>query len=319
MSENEKDRIISVGINRTAKGKIPRDAPKNAWAEFHRGWQYEQMTARDLAANVYRGFSFAPVFDGRKNRAHFTEAWHIALDFDCGDERASLEILQADDFIDYFCSFAYYTPSSKPHAYRSRVVFILDQPFTNADDYEAALSALAWWFPDSDQSTTDAARFFYGSQGAQVWTNWSILPRPSLDYVVEEWRKSSPPAQPIAARPVVATSDTEQQVADALRTIPRKLSYKEWLTVLMAVHSTFPDSRGVSLCESWSPGYEGEVEDKFKSFDRNRANGVTLATLFKMAQNYGYRQTKQQGNGQGQQQRKANGRGYTTRDLRDIL
>ncbi|MCB0106336.1 MAG: bifunctional DNA primase/polymerase [Caldilineaceae bacterium] len=76
-----------------------------------------------------------------------------------------------------------------------------------------------------------------------------------------------------------------ETVSDALSHIPAQLSYQEWVSVLMAVHSAYPDDRGVTLCEAWSPGYDGEIAAKFKSFN---SNGVTIGTLAYMAKQHGW-------------------------------
>lgn len=302
---NEEHRPIWAYVNRSARGKIPRDAPRQQWAQFHSQWEPEQMTARELAESVYRGFSFAPIFDGRKTKSHFIEAWHMALDFDCGDDRARFDNLMADDLIDWFSSFLYYTPSSSPPAYKARAVFVFDRPVQSVDEYEDILKAFAWRFPDSDQSTTDAARFFYGSQRRELLPNWSILPLDSAAEIVRQWKDARPVASVVEQvnRPVIATTDLEGQIASALAYIPGRLDYREWLTILMAVHSAMPNQRGISLVENWSPGYPGEIEDKFSSFDRAASGGVTIRSLFKMARDNGYRV-----NGGGAAPRKRNGR-----------
>lgn len=288
MTTDCKHHPIETYINQSAVGKIPRDAPRQAWKNFHKKWQTESLTAYDLAANVWRGYSFAPVFAERKVKRDFKLAWHIGLDFDCADERAEISQLMEDDIINYFSSFIYYTPSSKPPAYKSRVVFVFDKPISDVDQYEEILDAFAWWFPDTDQSTQDAARFFYGSKGAKLEGNWSVLPLKSATYIVDEYHKAVPKKKKSVTAYKPKKGD-EKDVADALTHIPKKLDYKAWLAVLMAIHSAFPNERGIQLCDSWSPGYDGEIEDKFDSFDRTKRNGITLRTLFKLAQDNGWK------------------------------
>lgn len=81
---------------------------------------------------------------------------------------------------------------------------------------------------------------------------------------------------------------SEKEIAEALRHIPKQQDYLDWVRVLMAVHDVYPNYTGVSLIESWSPGYRGEVEAKFKSFDETAKSGVTVATLFHMAKQHGW-------------------------------
>ncbi len=76
-----------------------------------------------------------------------------------------------------------------------------------------------------------------------------------------------------------------------LRCIPPQGDYKaDWLRVLAAVHSVYPDATGVALCEEWSPGYPGEIERKFRSFGHYRGqNGpATIGTLVYLARQHGW-------------------------------
>jgi len=79
-----------------------------------------------------------------------------------------------------------------------------------------------------------------------------------------------------------------EDVKQALGYLPIHQSYYDWLRVLMAVHDAFPGNDGVSMIEAWSAGYKGEVQKKFRSFERTAKDGVTIGTLFHMAKQNGY-------------------------------
>ena len=81
-----------------------------------------------------------------------------------------------------------------------------------------------------------------------------------------------------------------EKIAEALSFIPKQQDYSDWLAVLAAVHSEYPNSTGIALCEAWSPGTKGEVNKKFKSFKRN--SGVGIGTLFYQAQQHGWKPTR---------------------------
>lgn len=99
--------------------------------------------------------------------------------------------------------------------------------------------------------------------------------------------------EPRAADPpetrVINQRVSKAEVEKALAVIPVHQDYLDWLRCLMAVHDAFPDGEGVALIEAWSPGTRGEVARKFRSFDRTSKDGTTIATLFHMAKQYGYR------------------------------
>lgn len=99
------------------------------------------------------------------------------------------------------------------------------------------------------------------------------------------------PAPPRLANPRPAQTTQESDVRRALSVMPKTGDYNTyWLKVLMAVHDAFPNETGVRLIEEWSPGYRGEVARKWRSFDRTAKDGVTIATLFHLAKQYGYEQ-----------------------------
>lgn len=192
METNHKQEQIAVMINRTVRGKVPTDATAADWQRYNSSFERQELTAHDLAAEIWRGYAFAPVFEnGRRVKANFAAAWHIALDFDTGDERSALDSLAGDQFADWFASFAYTTPSSTAEAPRARLVFVFPhgEPITDIDEYEALYRALLWRYPAADQATKDAVRLFYGSPGCEVWGNWSIFPAAARAVAIDQHRE----------------------------------------------------------------------------------------------------------------------------------
>lgn len=85
------------------------------------------------------------------------------------------------------------------------------------------------------------------------------------------------------------TNTSESDVKSALSALPNTGDYNSyWLPILMAVHDAFPNETGISLIESWSPGYEGEVRRKFRSFDKTSKSGIGVGSLFHMAKERGW-------------------------------
>lgn len=171
------------------------------WRDFSAGFRRTATTARGLAVAVYRGHAFTPVYHGRRKKANFVAAGHIALDFDTQDARSALETLAADEFAWLFASFAYTTPSHTPERPKSRLVFVFDAPLNDLERYETLYQALLWKFPAADQSTGDALRLFYGSAGCAVWPNWSLFPRAAQDELLAAYAAhlaAQAPAEPLA-------------------------------------------------------------------------------------------------------------------------
>jgi len=103
-----------------------------------------------------------------------------------------------------------------------------------------------------------------------------------------DFEPKAPPRRPALESGNLPTDEAE--IARALACLPPRGDYNaDWLPILMAVHDAFPDERGISLIEQWSPGYRGEVARKWKSFEHMPGGPrITIATLFHKAKGYGY-------------------------------
>lgn len=295
----EKQRNISIMLNTRLRGKMPADASAKQWHDYHAGFVQSTVTAHEFAAHVYRGYSFCPVYHDQRKQGNFVEAWHVAFDFD----ENGIDDLKRSPWVDYFISFAYSTPSSTVANPKCRAVFIFEQPIMDAKRYRKLYRALAWWFErdglKTDPACKDIIRLYYGSARCEVWDNWSILPRAAQNEFIAEYERNNPKHERNVAptRSYTARSTSEQDIQDALNYIPPEGDYHDWLRVLMAVHSAYPDRRGVAICESWSPGAEGEIVRKFRSFDKGGGGKVNLGTLFHMAKGYGYAPTVRKATG----------------------
>lgn len=121
-----------------------------------------------------------------------------------------------------------------------------------------------------------------------------VLWEPERRYTFEQVAAHipAPPVQPTSSLERNETPSREisaEQIREMLAAIPRQLDYLDWLRVLASVHSQFPNQTGIQLCEEWSPGYPGEVAQKFRSFKRQNGNTVSLGTLFWLARKHGWR------------------------------
>ena len=84
------------------------------------------------------------------------------------------------------------------------------------------------------------------------------------------------------------------EVEAALTHIPSDGSREEWIRILMALHAGCDGSAaGLQLAQRWSADYSGydpnEVEEQWLSFNTDRTDGITVATLFHEARKCGWR------------------------------
>ena len=168
------------------------------WARYYSTFQKQTMSPRALAISVYHGYGFTPVWTTARREENFVSAGHMAFDFDAGDESSSLDYIQREGtFAWMFASFGYTTASHTDAAPRCRVVFVLEYPITTPAEYRRVYQAVAWYI-SSDGSNTDPAckdplRLYYGSKGAEVWGNWSLLGQGTIDYITETYAAAHPP------------------------------------------------------------------------------------------------------------------------------
>jgi hypothetical protein len=204
---------IEAMISRYHRGKMPQGGN---WGAFHRSFKLEKTTARGLAIEVYRGWSYCPVYQGRRRKENFRAAWHIALDFDSKDSRSALDHLAEQDWIDYYASFAYTTPSHTDQEPKARVVWVFPEPITDLEQYEELYQALLWRFDWADRAAKDGLRLFYGSEGCKVWNNWSIFPTEAWGALVEDYRKAKPKQVPPNTVPIDPTEVSDKVLRKAL-------------------------------------------------------------------------------------------------------
>lgn len=216
------------------KGKAPEGWKSSDWARYHRTFRQLTVTPREMAIHVWHGYAFTPVFTESRKEEYFKWAYHIALDFDTGDETSSLPFLmeRPGTFAWMFASFGYSTPSSTDESPRSRVVFILDAPIHTPDEYRAAYAAVAWRMAeegsDTDPACKDPLRLYFGSPDCKVSTNWSLLSTASLGILLEQYKEAHPPA-PLPVRPprVVVPPDEKRrqyklaQIGERVRMAPQ--------------------------------------------------------------------------------------------------
>lgn len=211
MRDLERSHKIRVMMSRGIRGKAPKTWAKADWASYHSTFRLTEMTPRALATAVYEGFAFTPVYrGGRRLEDNFGEGWHIALDFDGGDNRSSLDYLMRDGcFCWHNAAFAYSTPSSTTTAPKSRVVFILTEPITSPEDYRRVYAAFAYMAgrdgSKTDPQCKDPLRLYFGSPSCRVIPNWSGMTL-AASFALAEWveseraneRPASPPLQQLA-------------------------------------------------------------------------------------------------------------------------
>lgn len=130
------------------------------------------------------GCTWTPaVFDGKRNNKNWTSQSIFALDFDSGIE--PLKVLRRFRKYDVEPNAYYHTFGHTPNKTKFRLVLFLDTLIKNRDLRDWIQKSLLMMFPESDQSTSDAARFFYGSDKRGIVLNEKEVPLNLLTSVLD--------------------------------------------------------------------------------------------------------------------------------------
>lgn len=171
--------MYKIAISNIAlKGKIP--AGDKRWGIFNDSFENLELDVIDIANAIYTGRSFTTWHEGRRSLENFVLGQHIAVDMDSGDERSSIDVLMRNEFVRMYASMIYSTPSHTEENPRSRILFLLDQPITDALAYQSAAKFLCGLFDGCDTACTDASRFFYGSLNCKIELVNQVLPLTDL-------------------------------------------------------------------------------------------------------------------------------------------
>lgn len=274
--------------------KIPLGDP--LWARYNDSFVNQELEPVEIANQIYTGHSYAGWHNGRRSLANFIQSSFIAVDMDTGDERSSFDHLRRHDLVRMYAGLMHTTPSHSIAAPRARVIFLLDQPITDAAGYQRAAKFLIAQF-GADPACSDASRFFYGHQDCAIWLSDNVLPLAHLRrfyrkhgkemMAAETIHKPTPPPsvlQPSAKTP--PPTDKLTEVAEALKRIdPWSIDYARWIGVMAALHDEFGDS-ALPVARQWAAGKEGEVDAKWRTFGKYGGKRATLASIFDLAKSH---------------------------------
>ena len=260
------------------------------WHDFNGGFENCEVDPVQLMDTVYSGKAITTQHNVWRKAENYILGQHLALDFDSEDERSTILKLEQDKFIQKYASFIHTTISHKPDAPRARVVFVLDTPIMQAENYALAASALLWLYGAADRQCKDPARFYYGAPGCDMEYIGNVLPLDVVKKLIANYQESGQQERKQAARKDYTAPPSQQEVASALAKIPAwGIEYDEWVQVLMGIHSAFGGD-GLALAESWGDGQPGEVWRKWQSFKDtgNTSGAITIATVFGIAKRFGW-------------------------------
>jgi Primase C terminal 2 (PriCT-2) len=208
-------------------------------------------------------------------------------------------------FIQKHCALMYTTASHKPDWHKFRLIFPLPQYVEGADTVEACTRFLMQQLPH-DPACKDASRVFYGNTEAEFlivnpqatlpdeWVSSAIaIAQKEREEYQQRITEIESRRQQFREISDVEGWDTEQLISSALSFIPPRTpgsgNYDECRQVLMALVNHYGASEAEIIAERWSPSIPGttwNIRAKIRSF---RRGGITIATLFHIAKQYGFK------------------------------
>lgn len=146
------------------------------------GFEPCQITVGELIANIKNGYAYCAELNGRRKADNFVATDILSVDVDGG---MTLSEALSHPFIQEHASFIYTTCSHTSGAHRFRVIFVLDETLTNADEARAATRSLALKL-NGDPKAVDPARMFYGNTDAEIIEIGRSLPSQIVDKLIEQ-------------------------------------------------------------------------------------------------------------------------------------
>jgi hypothetical protein len=190
--------MVKISINPKYTNKLPANTQREVWRDFNGSFENRTVPPKLFLRSITQGRAYTTHHDRYRKSDNFLCAQHLATDHDTDDYKSSIDYLSRDPFVRKYAYAIHSTPSSTTETPRSRVVYIIDRPVVNKSAYVKMTEAICHKFDDSDSTTKDACRFFFGNDSAEVNLLGNIisvetigekLVMPHMEYKKEEDRK----------------------------------------------------------------------------------------------------------------------------------
>lgn len=189
-------------------------------------------------------------------------------------------------------TFIYPTFSNTPELPKFRVVFVLDEPLTDATKARELNERLTKMFNDyrdscADTSIKDGARLVFGTKnGVTVMDGMPLTSIEALERSLPQL--PTPETKKPTSINHAAPADSDELISALYAIDPARLSYDEWVHIGMALKN---EGEPASIWDNWSAQdptryHEGECERKHNSFT---GSGYTGGTIYQMAYANGWK------------------------------
>lgn len=297
--------LIRIAISKMSFVEKPKDIN---WAELNDSFINAEVDVMRFCNAVYQGRPFCAWMNGRRKQENFDQAQHIAVDLDTGDYRSSFDALVEHPLVTQYGAIIYETPSHKPMAPKSRVVFLLDEPIKSADGYRVALEAIYSLFDGADPACVDPSRFFFGNgklareeRHNGIWfSDYIRFPVADLRMFAKQYisnkklqQKQQAEEYKPAANSVQPRESEEKPTLDQVESLlarvdPYSVDYEMWFKTVAALKHEYGDG-ALGAAARWSDrsGKDPLTQSKWKSITSSHGKPATLATILKVVKEHG--------------------------------
>lgn len=155
---------------------------RSAGIDLSRGFLPIEATIDDIARHILLGHAIASQYEGGHRRgANFIKSGFLAADVDDG---MSLDEALDHAMVRHHGGLIHTTASHTPERHRFRVLFFLDEPIRDGQDWADAQLGIAVLF-GSDRTVSDRARMVFGNTRATFfWISKTLPPKLVADLIV---------------------------------------------------------------------------------------------------------------------------------------
>ena len=215
----------------------------------------------------------------RRTTESFLSSSIVGLDID--KDARPFHSIADDPFFKAHAAFAYTTPSHTETNPRYRVIFILEEPIRNPEEYKQLTTAIATRF-SGDTNATDAVRLWFGSPNAQILRWDKALSTSEVERLCSD--EGSARDEETKFEAFSNRKLTADEVRRMLRFIPPKQDHIDWKRVVAGVVDALGDgNETMSILEEWSPS-----TTPYREVVKNRLTKVRAGTLIWLAKREGY-------------------------------
>lgn len=186
-----------LAVNRSHRGKLPKDATPGQWAAFNDAFQTCELTPAEIATEIRAGYAIAAVHDGRRKRANWQLCQHIGIDLD--DGRLSWDDVLSMPIVQDHAAIIHTTASHRPDAPRMRVLFLLQEPIEDADSYASIVGCFLRAFSTADPLCKDPSRLFFGAADCRLrLMSDNVLTEEDIANIATAWPPAEDDGAPIS-------------------------------------------------------------------------------------------------------------------------